>query len=74
MAQLRNDSLLDRIAARVKELREEKGVTLEEFYNDTNIHLSRLEHSKANVTVSTLKAICKYFDLSLHQFFKGIDE
>jgi transcriptional regulator with XRE-family HTH domain len=72
MGQLRNKALLDKIADKIKKLREEKGITLEQFYNDTNIHLSRLEHSRANVSISTLKEVCKYFNVSLHEFFKDI--
>lgn len=71
--QRRNDILLGRIAAKIKTLRAEKGVTLEEFFLATNIHLSRLEHSKANVSISTLKAICNYFQISLYEFFKDVD-
>ena len=74
MGQLRNELLLERISEKIKKLRKDQGVTLEEFFNDTNIHLSRLEHSKANITVSTLKEICQYFGLSLHEFFKDIDK
>ncbi len=73
MGQLKNDLLLSKIAAKIKKLRKDKGVTLKEFYNETNIHLSRLEHSRANVTISTLKEICKYFNISLHEFFREID-
>lgn len=74
MAQLRDEVLLQKISEKIKSLRKAKGATLEEFFNDTNVHLSRLEHSKANVTVSTLKQVCKYFDISLHEFFKDIDQ
>lgn len=73
MPQLRDDLLLEKISEKIKSLRKAKGVTLEEFFNDTNIHLSRVEHSKANITVSTLKHICTYFNISLHDFFKDID-
>jgi len=73
MGQLRDELLLERISEKIKSLRKAKGVTLEEFFNATNVHLSRLEHSKANITVSTLKHICQYFDISLHEFFRDVD-
>jgi transcriptional regulator with XRE-family HTH domain len=73
MGQLRDELLLEKISQKIKTLRKAKGVTLEEFFNDTNIHLSRIEHSKANLTVSTLKEICKYFGISLHEFFRDVD-
>lgn len=72
MGQLRNDILLKKIAERIKTLRSAANVTQEEFYNDTGIHLGRIETADTNITVSTLEAICKYFKLSLHDFFKGM--
>jgi hypothetical protein len=72
MAQIRNQALLRRIASRIKTLREAKEVTQEDFYNDTGIHLGRIETGKMNVTVSTLDVICKYFGLSLGEFFTGL--
>lgn len=72
MGQLRNDILLKKIANRIKQLRITAGVTQEQFYNDTGIHLGRIEMAGANITVSTLETICKYFHLSLHDFFKGM--
>lgn len=50
----RDPKLLAQIAVRIKELRREKKITLEDFYHDTGIHLARIEASKGNVTVSTL--------------------
>jgi transcriptional regulator with XRE-family HTH domain len=72
MRQLRDEKLLEKIVERIKKLREENGVTLEQFYNDTNIHLSRIESARRNVSVSTLNAICKYFKVSLSDFLKGL--
>ena len=73
MGRYRDPKLLKEIASRIKVLREKGNVTLEEFYNDTGIHLARIESLQGNVTVSTLSQICKYFGLSLEEFFKGIN-
>jgi transcriptional regulator with XRE-family HTH domain len=72
MAQVKNQVLLKKIASRIKVLREKKEVTQEQFYYDTGIHLGRIETGNMNVTVSTLDMICRYFDLSLEEFFKGM--
>jgi transcriptional regulator with XRE-family HTH domain len=72
MAQLRDEVLIRKIIDRIKKLREEHGITLEQFYYDTGIHLSRIESSKVNVSISTLNAICKYFKISLSEFLKGM--
>ena len=72
MSQFKNHSLNNSIALKIKELRVNRGVTLEIFYFDTGIHLARIEQGKTNITVSTLKRICDYFEINLEEFFKGL--
>jgi transcriptional regulator with XRE-family HTH domain len=72
MAQVKNQALLKKIANRIKSLREKQAVTQEQFYFDTGIHLGRIETGRMNISISTLDVICRYFDLSLEEFFKGI--
>lgn len=72
MGHYRDQKLLAAIAARIKELRIKRNITLEAFYNDTGIHLARIEASQGNVTVSTLNQICKYFGLSLEELLRGL--
>lgn len=74
MVQTRNNILLKKIAVRLKSLREEKGLTQEEMYNETNIHIARIETAKVNISVSTLSSLCKFFNVSLVEFFKKIDK
>jgi transcriptional regulator with XRE-family HTH domain len=74
MGQLRDTKLLKKIAIVIKELREESELTQEEFYNETNIHIGRLETAKANLSVSTLSAVCKFFKISLSEFHKKVEE
>ena len=73
MEQIRDNKLLQKISIVIKELREEKGVTQEEVYNDTNIHVGRIETAKANLSVSTLSALCKYFKIRISEFFKRVE-
>lgn len=72
MGQYRDEILLNKIVARLKKLREQHGVTLEQFLLDTNINISRIESAKSNISVSTMNAICQYFNLTMEQFFKGM--
>ncbi len=72
MPQLQDKVLIRKISAKIKQIRTLKGITLEEFYNDTGIHLARVESGKANVSVSTLNAICKYFNITIEDFFKEL--
>lgn len=73
MGQIRDQKLLQKIALVLKELREAKGLTQEDVYNDTNIHIGRIETANANLSVSSLSSICKYFKISLSDFFKKVE-
>lgn len=72
-AQIKDDELLAAIVKGLKALRLKKGITQEDFFNDTGIHISRIETGKVNVSISTLKAIVGYFDISLALFFQAIE-
>lgn len=73
MNQIRNTVLLEKIAAVLKRLREERDLTQETVYNDTGIHIGRIETAKANLSVSTLSALCKYFKVRVSDFFKMVE-
>lgn len=66
--------LLTDIILGIKALRKKNNVTLETFFFDTGIHLARIEQGNTNITVSTLSQICRYFNLSLKEFFIFLDE
>lgn len=55
-------------------LRKQQNITLETFYFDTGIHLARIEQGNTNITISTLYQICRYFGLTLKEFFIFLDE
>lgn len=70
---LRNEELLQKISTQLKHLRAINGLSQEDVYNDTGIHISRIETSKINITVSTLEVLCNYFEISISNFFKDIE-
>ena len=73
MSDIRDDKLLKKIAIVVKQLREERGKTQEEVYNEINIHIGRIETAKSNLSVSTLSALCKFFKIKLSDFHKQVE-
>lgn len=73
MGQIRDIRLLQKIALALKELREENNLTQVEVYNDTGIHVGRIETAKANLSVSTLSSLCKYFKIKLSDFHKRVE-
>jgi transcriptional regulator with XRE-family HTH domain len=68
-----NKDLLKKVAMRIKHLREERKVSQEIFFIDTDIHIARIETCKTNITISTLNDICDYFSISLSDFFSSLD-
>jgi len=70
--QRRNNELLLKIAKRIKQLREERKISQDTFYIDTDIHIARIETAQVNITVSTLQDICTYFNITLAEFFQGL--
>lgn len=69
-----NRNLLKKIAIRLKELRANKGITQAGFFEDTGINIGRIERGTNDLSISNLHRICKYFEISLEDFFKGITE
>lgn len=72
MGYYRDEILLNKIALRLKKLREKKGVSQEQVYNETDVHIARIETGKNNLNISMLSKLCEYFGISLAEFFKGI--
>ena len=72
MAQYRDEILLKKIATRVKELREQKGLSQVQVYHESDIHIARIEATTYNLSVSTLSKLCDYFGISLAEFFRNI--
>lgn len=70
----RDITLLKAIAGRLRELRAEKGVSQETVYEDTGIHIGKIETEKYNITVSTLARLCRYYDISLGAFFDQVED
>ncbi len=74
MGQLKDIGLLKKIAVMLKQLREDKGLTQDEVYDATKIHIGRIETAKANLSVSSLSALCKYFKVKLSDFYRKVEE
>lgn len=72
MGEIRDEILLQKIASKIKTLREERGISQKEVHNVTDINIDRLEGAKVNVTVGTIQKLCKYFKISLADFFSDM--
>ena len=65
----RDTTLLEAIAGKLKELRVAKGVSQETVYEDTGIHIGKIETARYNITFSTLSKLCNYYGITLKEFF-----
>jgi transcriptional regulator with XRE-family HTH domain len=73
MGQIRDDKLLQAIALKLKAMRQAIGKSQIEVFNDTDIHIGRIEAGQANVSISTLAAICKYYKTTLAELFTSLN-
>ena len=72
MAKTRNIAFIKIVALRIKQIREKNGITQEVVFYDTGINIGRIERGERDISLTSLKAICEYFDISVQDFFKGI--
>jgi len=56
---------LHELARRLKAVREERHLTLQEVYDATGVHVSRLESGRRNVALRTVAMLCRYYKVSL---------
>ena len=68
----RDTELLQAIAARLRDLRKERGLSQIDVFIDTDIHVGRVEGGRTNITVSTLSALCHRYGISPREFFDGV--
>lgn len=63
---------MKKIALKLIEIRKGYNLTQEDVYNDTGIHIARIESAKRDVTINSLKRICDYYEIDLYDFFKDV--
>ncbi len=74
MAQIRDNRILLRIALVLKDLRDEKEVSQDEVYSQTNIHIGRIEAGISNPTISTLAVLIRNtLEFKFSDFFYRVE-
>jgi DNA-binding XRE family transcriptional regulator len=75
--QIWNFAIVDiriKIGIRLKELRNEKGLSQEKFSSICELdrtYIASIEQGKRNVSVANIEKIAKALDMSVYQFFKS---
>ena len=73
LAKQHDKKLIKKIGIRLRDIRNERGITQEEFIYDTGIHIGRIETGTIDITISTLKRICVYYNITLEDLFKIVE-
>lgn len=73
MKKARNKKLLRNIGLRIKQLRYEKDIPQSKFLYDTGIHIARIELGQNDISATTVSVFCKYFGITLEEFFSGVE-
>ena len=67
-------NIKEKFGFKVKQLREEKGFSIEYLANISNVdrtYISDIEKGKRNVSIANIEKIAKALDMSVYQFFKS---
>lgn len=62
-----NEELLLNLAKHLKEQRKTKGVSQEDVYNDTGIHVARIEQGKRDISFTMLIRLTDYFEITINE-------
>jgi transcriptional regulator with XRE-family HTH domain len=68
----KNVNINIKIALVIKDLREANKITQETVYNETGIHIGRIEKNKQDLRISTIEKLADYFQIPLVEFFKQV--
>lgn len=72
MTGISNKEILLSLANEIKVLRKEKNLTQQDVYNDTGIHLARIEQGKRNISFITLYKLSMYFNITFFDLFNRL--
>ncbi len=68
-----DEVLLQAVAQRLREIRKARGITQEAAIMDTEYEVGRIETKKMNLTINTIANLCRYYGISLKDFFDGME-
>ena len=73
MGRIRNKVVVKQVSRNIKQIRQEKGITQEDFLFDLGIHIGRIEMGNNDISCSTLMAICDKLSISPVEFFQRME-
>ncbi len=73
MARRRDDNAVQQVADRIRQLRKVRGLTQDAVYEDTGVHIKHIESKGLNLTITSIAILCRYFEITLEEFFRGME-
>lgn len=70
---VRNDAALAKIADGMRELRRAAGKGQKEVTRETGINIGNIEAGLFNVTLGTIDRLCRYYGVTMVEFFEGLE-
>lgn len=67
-----NDPFARAVGARLRQLRESRGLSQEQVLFLYNVYLSNIENGNRNIFICTLMKLCKAYGVTLGEFFEGM--
>jgi transcriptional regulator with XRE-family HTH domain len=62
------------LARRLKAVRVARGQTLQEVYDETGIHVARLETGRRSAAFVTVALLCRYYHVELAKVVEGLEQ
>ena len=69
-----NNSLTSAVAWKLKQLRVAKGFSQEYVKKNTGVNIQRSESSTTTVSLITLDILCKFYGITLKEFFNELNQ
>lgn len=73
MKQIRNEEALRMVAEKLKTLRKATGKLQKEVERDTGVNIGYVEAARFNLSIQTFERLCRYYGVTLAEFFEDID-
>ncbi len=67
--QLRDPIFINIIGAKLRRIRQFRGLSIEAVIEDTKINVARVEYGKVNCSISTLSFLLNYYNITPMEFF-----
>lgn len=57
----------------LKALRKERGLLQVAVVKDTGLNIGRIEAAMSNISVTSIEKLCRYYGVTLEEFFDGLE-